>query len=179
MPNKRIFLGCACAVIVAHSVNAQARGTSTTAASADSNTGVRTQSRSESRTTVLYDSAALRIEQHSATTRVLRGVQGPLVWSQGLLFTTGNLKHVLAPSPRALAEARIFEQANRRGRIASAIGFGAFAASVIMSITKTNSAAAVLLGVGGTGLMFYGDQAKNAASTALSRAVLLHNSDLP
>lgn len=125
-----------------------------------------------------YDSAALRIEEHGGGLRIVRGVDGPVVWSQGFLFTNGNLERIVGPSPGALAQARVFSHKHRRGTTNFAIGFGAFVGSLFMGGNNSNLVAATVLGVGGGALMFYSHRDLNAASTAVSRAVLLHNNDL-
>lgn len=126
-----------------------------------------------------YDSAALRIEEHGGGLRIVRGVNGPVVWSQGFLFTSGNLERIVGPSPGALAQARVFSHKHRRGTTNFAIGFGAFVGSLFMGGNNANVVAATVLGVGGGALMFYSHRDLNAASTAVSRAVLLHNTDIP
>jgi len=129
-----------------------------------------------------YDSAALRLEEHGGSTRIVRGIRGPVLWSQGFLSTSGKLERVVAPSPAALAQARVFNQKNRRGTRNFAIGLSPWAVSLFLSAHHPSTpkyVTATVLGFGGAGLMFYSHRDQNAAATALSRAVLLHNNDLP
>lgn len=127
------------------------------------------------------DSITLRVEQHMGSTRIIRGVNGPIVWSQGLLFTSGNFEHVVAASPAALAQAREFNHKNRRGTVNFAIGLGTWVTSLFIARrypTDTKYAVATVLGFAGGGFMFYSQRDRNAAATALSRSVLLYNGDI-
>lgn len=124
---------------------------------------------------------ALRVEQHAGSTRIIRGVNGPILWSQGLLFTSGNFEHVVATSPAALTQAREFNRKNRRGTVNFAIGLGTWVTSLFIAgrhLNDTKYAIATVLGFAGGGFMFYSQRDRNAAATALSRSILLYNDDL-
>lgn len=132
---------------------------------------------------VTYDSMALRIESHGGAIRVVRGVRGPVVWSHGLLFTSGNLEHIVAASPAALVQAQVFNAKHRRGTVNLAIGIGAWVASAFIAGSHPNNGngykVALPLGFAGVAMMYYSHRDLNAASTALSRSVLLYNNDIP
>lgn len=125
-----------------------------------------------------YDSTALRIEQHGGGLRIVRGLRGPVVWSQEFMFTRGDLEQLVAPSASAVEQARFANRTHRRGIGRFAVGFGAFVASLLIGGNNRSMTAATVLGVSGSALMLYSRRDLNAAATAVSRAVFLHNADL-
>lgn len=184
MPTK-ILIACLCTFAVAQPAIAQSSVPQSTPAGAVSDSATSTMlplHDGSAITTSLYDTAALRNEMHGGSFRVARGTHGPVLWSQGLVFETGNLAQVVGPDPRALAEGRIFTRRNRNSRVKYVLGASAFIASIFL-ITDNSSAGRITTGVvlelGGLVLGFSADRDQNAASTALSRAVLLHNGGLP
>ncbi len=181
--SERRLIGCMCLLITVRSAAAQTEMAPAGAISVTSSTVTPWNGNVDvSDPGSPYDSAALRLEEHGGSTRIIRGVRGPVLWSQGLLFTSGDLERVVAPSATALAQARVFQQKNRRGTRNFALGLSAWAVSLVISAHQPSTpkyVASTILGFAGGGLMFYSHRDRNAAATALSRAVLLYNRDLP
>jgi hypothetical protein len=124
-----------------------------------------------------YDSRALRLESHWGNFRIVRGTDGLVVGKTGL-FRTVDVEKIVAGSPRAELEARLFRADHRPGAIAGALGAVTFVVGVVASSNNSNNAATPVLMVAGVGGMIWAARRLNTAYTALSRAVWWYNRDL-
>jgi len=124
-----------------------------------------------------YDARALRFESHWGRVRIVRGADGPVVGTAGVLRTV-NVEQLVAGSPRAETEARLFKGSHRRGAIATTIGALTFAAGLIATTNSSNNAATPILMIGGLGSMFWGARRFGDSHASLSRAIWWYNRDL-
>lgn len=124
-----------------------------------------------------YDARALRIESHWGTRHIVRGAEGPIVGKVGV-FRSADVEKIVAGSPRATTEARIFRSNHRSGAIASALGGLTFAVGLVASTNSSSNAATPILMIGGIGAVVWGAKKLDTAYSALSRAVWWHNRDL-
>lgn len=129
-------------------------------------------------TVVSYDSQALRMESHWGDYRVVKGKDGEVVGTVGLLRSF-DVEKLVAKSPVAAAEARVYQANHLPGSIAGTLGGVAFVSGLIMSSNSSNNASSPILIIFGAGAMAWGAQHLNTAYSALSRALWWYNRDLP
>jgi hypothetical protein len=155
------------------------------AQSASDNAGTKNHSEVTSRsvvaapdTIVSYDTQALRLESHWGDYRVVKGREGTLVGTIGLLRSF-DVEKLVSKSPVAAAEARVYRSNHLSGSIVGSLGGIALVAGLIMSSNPSNNASSPVLVIFGAGAMAWGAQHLNTAYSALSRAVWWYNRDLP
>jgi len=124
-----------------------------------------------------YDSRALRIESHWGRMTIVRGADGPVVGTAGV-FRTADVAQIVAGSPRAEEEARLFKASHRSGAVASALGALTFGVGLIATTNTSNNAATPILMIGGLGSILWGARRLDSAYSSLSRAVWWYNRDL-
>jgi len=124
-----------------------------------------------------YDARALRIESHWGIMRIVRGADGPVVGTAGV-FRTANVEKIVAGSPRAESEARLFRGSHRRGAVASTLGALTFGVGLVATTSTSSNAATPILMIGGLGAMFWGARRLDDAYGSLSRAIWWYNRDL-
>jgi len=124
-----------------------------------------------------YDARALRIESHWGSKQIVRGADGPVVGTAGV-FRTADVAQIVAGSPRAEAEARLFKASHRSGAVASALGALTFGVGLIATTNSSNNAATPILMIGGLGSILWGARRLDSAYSSLSRAVWWYNRDL-
>jgi hypothetical protein len=124
-----------------------------------------------------YVASALRFETNWGNVNLIRGADGPIVGTLGW-FRDFDLTQVLASSPSAVADARVFETNNFRGSVAGAIGATTTLIGVVVAANKSNNAASPVLIIGGVGVMVWGAQHLSMSYSALSRALWWYNRDL-
>ena len=147
------LIACACCVVL--------RGSTADAQSSDSTRG--------------YD-GALRFESYWGNAKIIRGADGPVVGTAGW-FRSFDVEKVVATSPPALAEARVFKTNNFRGSVVGSIGALATVVGVVVAANGSNAASPILI-IGGVGAMGWGVQHMNTAVRALSRSLWWYNRDL-
>lgn len=125
-----------------------------------------------------YDSRALRLEADWGRLRILQGVDGVVVGKAGA-FRTANVEKIVAGSPRAETEAKLFRAGHRRGALAASIGTVTLVVGIAVASSNANNAATPVLMVAGAGGMLWGARQINSAYSSLSRAVWWYNRDLP
>jgi hypothetical protein len=128
-------------------------------------------------TAAAYDTLALRIESHWSNRYIMRGVDGPTVATAGV-FRRANVEQIVAGSPRAETEAKLFRASHRTGSVAIALGALTFAGGVVASANGANSAATPILMIGGLGGVIWGARQLDIAYASLSRAVWWYNRDI-
>lgn len=125
-----------------------------------------------------YDRRALRFESsYLGSAKIIRGADGPLVGTAGW-FRSFDVEKLLAASPSAQAEARVFKTNNLRGSVVGAIGAAATAVGIVVTANSSNNASSPVLIIGGVGAMAWSAQRFNVAFSALSRSLWWYNRDL-
>jgi hypothetical protein len=125
-----------------------------------------------------YDARALRFESSLGNVRIIRGADGQLV-GKGGWFRDIELEKLVASSPNALAQARLYERNNFRGSLVGTVGAVTSVVGLVLTTNSSNSAASPALIIGGVGAMVWGVQHVNMSYSALSRALWWYNRDLP
>jgi hypothetical protein len=125
-----------------------------------------------------YDESALRIEEHMGTLSLVRGTSETVVAKIGT-FRGGTVAEVLSPSPRAVAEAKVFQNNYRRGAWMAAIGVATLGAAIgATRVSDLNQAIPTSLTVVSVSLIAVGGLKLDTAYRALARAVWWYNRDL-
>jgi len=122
-----------------------------------------------------YDQA-LRFESSWGNARIIRGADGPIVGTAGW-FRSFDVEQVVAASPPARAEARVFKSNNFRGSAVGVVGAVATVVGVVVASKGSNAASPILI-IGGVGAMGWGVHHLNKATAALSRSLWWYNRDL-
>ena len=124
-----------------------------------------------------YDGQALRFESSWGSVRVIRGAEGPVVANIGW-FRSYDVEKLVAASPPARAEARIYKTNNFRGSVVTSLGATAAAIGIVVVANSSSNASSPILIIGGVGAMAWGAQHFHAAYSALSRSLWWYNRDL-
>jgi hypothetical protein len=124
-----------------------------------------------------YDSQALRFESRWGSADIKRGTDGVAVGTVGW-FRGIDVERLVAPSPRAVAEARSFKTDNFRGSLASAAGAMTLITGIVVTSNSSNNAASPVLIILGVGGIAWGAQHLQLGYSALSRAFWLYNREL-
>jgi hypothetical protein len=124
-----------------------------------------------------YSANALRFETNWGNVSLIRGADGPVVGTLGW-FRDFDLTQLLATSPSAVADARVFQTNNFRGSVIGAIGATTTLIGVVVAANSSNNAASPVLIIGGVGAMVWGAQHLSMSYSALSRALWWYNRDL-
>ena len=122
-----------------------------------------------------YDQA-LRFESSWGNAKIIRGADGPVVGTAGW-FRGFDVEQVVAASPSARAEARVFKTNNFRGSVVGVVGAVATVVGVVVASKGSNAASPILI-IGGVGAMGWGARHLNKATAALSRSLWWYNRDL-
>lgn len=125
-----------------------------------------------------YDARALRFESSWGNIRIIRGADGQLVGSGGW-FRDIELEKLVASSPNAVSQARLYEKNSFRGSLVGAVGAVTSVVGLVLTTNSSNSASSPVLIIGGVGAMVWGVQHVNMSYSALSRALWWYNRDLP
>jgi hypothetical protein len=125
-----------------------------------------------------YDVRALRFESSLGNVRIIRGADGQLVGTGGW-FRDTELEKLVASSPNAIAQARLYEKNNFRGSLVGTVGAVTSVVGLVLTTNSSNSAASPALIIGGVAAMVWGVQHVNESYSALSRALWWYNRDLP
>jgi hypothetical protein len=120
-----------------------------------------------------YDNQALRFESYWGNAKIIRGADGPVVGTAGW-FRSFDVEKVVAASPPALAEARVFKTNNFRGSVVTSLGAVATVVGVVVAANGKSAATPILI-IGGVGAMGWGVQHMNTAVAALSRSLWWYN----
>jgi hypothetical protein len=155
------------------------------AQSASENAGTKNRSEitavtaaAKSDTVVSYDTQALRLESHWGDYRVVKGKDGTVVGTVGLLRSF-DVEKLVSRSPVAAAEARAYRANHLPGSIVGAVGGVTFLTGLILSSNSSNNASSPILVIAGAGAIGWSAKHLNTAYSALSRAIWWYNRDLP
>ena len=124
-----------------------------------------------------YDAQALRFETHWGSADIIRGVNGPVIGTVGW-FRDFDVEKLVASSPQAVTEARVFKSNNFRGSLVGGLGALTLGIGALVTANSSNNAASPILIIAGAGVMVWGAQQLNAGYSALSRALWWYNRDL-
>ena len=124
-----------------------------------------------------YGAGALRFESSWGNVRIIRGADGPVVGTSGW-FRDFDLTQLLASSPSAVAEARVYQTDNFRGSLVGGIGAATTLVGVLVAANSSNNASSPVLVIGGVSAMVWGAQHLSTSYSALSRALWWYNRDL-
>lgn len=124
-----------------------------------------------------YDGLALRFESNWGSGRIIQGADGPVAGTVGW-FRSFDVEKLVAASPSARAEARVYKTNNFRGSVVASIGAAAAAVGVVVAANSSNNASSPILIIGGLGAMAWGAQHVHIAYSALSRSLWWYNRDL-
>jgi hypothetical protein len=124
-----------------------------------------------------YDARALRFESSWGNVRLIRGADGPVVGTGGW-FRDFELEKLLASSPSAVAQARVYQTDNFRGSLVGGIGAATTVIGILVTANSSNNASSPVLIIGGIGAMVWGAQHLSMSYSALSRALWWYNRDL-
>ena len=178
--NSRSFLALSFGVVLiagAAKADAQVKKNEETAsgrAAANSAGSVPQQATDSTHT---YAGDALRFESSWGNVSIIRGAEGRVVGTLGW-FRDFDLTQLLASSPPAVADARVFQTDNFRGSLVGTIGATTTLIGVIVAANSSNNAASPVLVIGGVGAMVWGAQHLSMSYSALSRALWWYNRDL-
>ncbi len=124
-----------------------------------------------------YDGQPLRYESYWGNAKIIRGVDGPIVGTAGW-FRSFDVEKVVAPSPRALMEARRYNSNNFRGSVIGSIGAATTLIGILVTANSSNNASSPMLIVVGVGTMAWSAQHFKIAYSALSRSLWWYNHDV-
>lgn len=124
-----------------------------------------------------YDGQALRYESHLGRGRIIRGADGPLIGTVGW-FSSFDVEKLVASSPSARAEARVYKTNNLRGSVVASIGAATTLIGVAVTANSSNNASSPILIIAGVGAMAWGAQHFKTAYSALSRSLWWYNRDV-
>ena len=120
---------------------------------------------------------ALRYESYFGNARIIRGADGPIVGTAGW-FRNFDVEKLVAASPSAQSDARIYKTNNFRASVVGSIGAMTTVDWRAVTANSSNNAASPILIIGGVGAMAWGAQHFNIAYSALSRSLWWYNRDL-
>jgi hypothetical protein len=124
-----------------------------------------------------YDTRALRFESSWGNVRLIRGADGSVIGTGGW-FRDFELEKLLASSPSAVAQARVYQTNNFRGSLVGGIGAATTVVGILVTANSSNNASSPVLIIGGLGAMVWGAQHLSRSYSALSRALWWYNRDL-
>jgi hypothetical protein len=124
-----------------------------------------------------YDEDALRLDSGFGGLKIVRGVSDSVVLTIGM-FRAVDVARLVASSPNAVAQAKVFESNYRQGIWTAALGVAVWAG--VFAINHIGPNQPVPLGVTFTtvALVTYGAMRVGTANRALSKAVWWYNRDL-
>jgi len=124
-----------------------------------------------------YEESALRLDGGLGGLRIFRGVSDSLVLAIGTVRRV-DVAALVASSPKAVSEAKVFEGNYRQGVWTAAAGLAVWAAAFGIGHIGTNQP--VPFGITATTvvLVTYGARRIDTAKRALSKAIWWYNRDL-
>jgi hypothetical protein len=125
-----------------------------------------------------YDENALRIDEHGGTIRIVKGASETVVAKIGV-FRAVDVAAVVSPSPKAVAEATVFQRNYRPGTWLASVGIATLGAAIGASrISGLNRAVPASLTIVSVSLITVGGVKLETAHRALARAIWWYNRDL-
>lgn len=124
-----------------------------------------------------HEVQALRYESYWGNARIIRGADGPLLGTAGW-FRGFDVEKLVAASPTAQSEARLYKTNNFRASVVGSLGATVAVIGIAVTANSSNNAASPMLIIGGVGAMVWSAQHFKAAYSALSRSLWWYNRDL-
>jgi len=125
-----------------------------------------------------YDENALRVDEHGGTISIVRGTSETVVAKIGV-FRAVDVAAIVGPSPKAVAEATVFQRNYRPGTWMASFGIATLGAAIGASrISGLNHAIPTSLTIVSVSLITVGGFKLETANRALARAIWWHNRDL-
>jgi len=126
--------------------------------------------------TRITEAQALRYETYFGNARIIRGADGPVVGTAGW-FRDFDVEKLVAASPSAVTDARLYKTNNSRASIVGSIGATLTLVGVAVTANASNNASSPILIIGGVGMMAWAAQHFTIAYSALSRSLWFYNRD--
>jgi hypothetical protein len=123
------------------------------------------------------EAQALRYESYFGNARIIRGADGPIVGTAGW-FRDFDVEKLVAASPSAQSDARLYKTNNFRASVVGSIGATVTLIGVAVTANASNNASSPILIIGGVGAMAWAAQHFTIAYSALSRSLWLYNKDV-
>jgi hypothetical protein len=139
--------------------------------------GARTAGAQSKDSTRSTEGQALRYESYFGNARIIRGADGPVVGTAGW-FRDFDVEKLVATSPSALSDARLYKTNNVRASVVGSIGATVTLIGVAVTANASNNASSPILIIGGVGMMAWAAQHFTIAYSALSRSLWWYNRDL-
>ncbi len=119
----------------------------------------------------------LRLDIGVSSIRIVRGVPESTVLKVGILKAV-DVARVVAPSPNAVAQAKLFEANYRQGFWTAALGVGTWTAIFAINHIGVNQPVPLGVTITSAVLVTYGAMRFDTAKRALSSAISSYNRDL-
>jgi hypothetical protein len=132
------------------------------------------QSKDSTRSTEVQ---TLRYETYFGNARIIRGADGPVVGTAGW-FRDFDVERLVATSPSAQTDARLYKTNNFRASVVGSIGATVTLIGVAVTANASNNASSPILIIGGVGMMAWAAQHFTIAYSALSRSLWFYNRDV-
>jgi hypothetical protein len=139
--------------------------------------GARTADAQSKDSTRSTEGQALRYESYFGNARIIRGADGPVVGTAGW-FRDFDVEKLVATSPSALSDARLYKTNNVRASVVGSIGATVTLIGVAVTANASNNASSPILIIGGVGMMAWAAQHFTIAYSALSRSLWWYNKDV-
>ena len=123
------------------------------------------------------DAQALRYESYFGNARIIRGADGPIVGTAGW-FRDFDVEKLVAASPSAQSDARLYKTNNFRASVVGSIGATVTLIGIAVTANSSNNASSPILIIGGVGAIAWAAQHFTIAYSALSRSLWWYNRDL-
>lgn len=125
-----------------------------------------------------YDENALRVDERGGTIRIVKGASETVIAKIGV-FRAVDVAAVVGPSPKAVAEATVFQRNYRPGTWLASLGIATLGAAIGASrISGLNRAVPTSLTIVSVSLITVGGVKLETAHRALARAIWWYNRDL-
>jgi hypothetical protein len=126
--------------------------------------------------TRITEAQALRYETYFGNARIIRGADGPVVGTAGW-FRDFDVEKLVATSPSAVTDARLYKTNNIRASVVGSIGATLTLVGVAVTANASNNASSPILIIGGVAMMAWAAQHFTIAYSALSRSLWFYNRD--
>jgi len=123
------------------------------------------------------ESQALRYESYYGNARIIRGADGPVVGTAGW-FRDFDVEKLVAASPSAQPDARLYKTNNFRASVVGSLGATVTLIGIAVTANSSNNASSPILIIGGVGAMAWAAQHFTIAYSALSRSLWWYNRDV-
>ena len=139
--------------------------------------GARTAGAQSKDSTRSTEAQALRYETYFGNARIIRGADGPVVGTAGW-FRDFDVEKLVATSPSAVTDARLYKTNNIRASVVGSIGATVTLIGVAVTANASNNASSPIMIIGGVGMMAWAAQHFTIAYSALSRSLWFYNRDV-